>query len=115
MNHHIVPFHSGFPFWPLLVAVLVVAAFIVVLVLLRRYLVGPSGLSPNETKALEAGEAEVLAMLRQTGGDVAQPELSEKVPLSPSDIAESLYKLERRELVERRWDTETKAYLVHAR
>ena len=114
MNHHISPLYSGFPFWPLLVMA-IVAAFIVVLGLLRRYLVGPGGLSSSEKKTLEAGEAEILAMLRQTGGNIPQPELSEKVPLSPSDVAESLYKLERRELVERRWDTETKAYLVHAR
>lgn len=114
MNHHTMSVH-GLPIGSLLLLAVIVIAIVVGLLLLRRYLVGPDGLSPAERKSLEGGEAEVLAMVRQTGGPLPQPELSETVPLSPDDIAGALYQLERRKLIDRRWDAEKHAYLVYAR
>ena len=114
MNHHTMPVH-GFPIGSLLLLAAVGIAIVIGVLLLRRYLAGPDGLSPAERKSLEGGEAEVLAMVRQTGGPLPQPELSETVPLSPDDIASALYQLERRKLIERRWDAERHAYLVYAR
>ena len=114
VNHHTMPVH-GFPIGSLLLLAVVGIAIVIGVLLLRRYLVGPDGLSAAERKSLEGGEAEVLAMVRQTGGPLPQPELSETVPLSPDDIASALYQLERRKLIERRWDAERHAYLVYAR
>lgn len=114
MHDHSV-YVQGFPISSLLILALIGFAIVIGVLLLRRHLTGPNGLSDAERKSLEGGEAEVLAMLRQTGGPLPQPELSETVPLSPDDIANALYQLERRKLIERRWDAERHAYLVSAR
>jgi len=76
VNHHAIPVH-GFPIGPLLLLAVIGVAIVIGVLLLRRYLVGPDGLSSAERTTLEGGEAEVLAMLRQTGGPLPQPELSE--------------------------------------
>jgi len=116
MNHHVFHSYSDLSLGSALVglAAIVVIVF-VFLLMLRHRLVGPSGLSRGERKSLDAGEAEVLAMLRQTGGAVPQPDLSETVPMSPDDIARSLRSLEEKRLIQRQWNTEKKAYLVFAR
>jgi len=57
-------------------------------------------------------EQEMLAMLRQKGGPLRQPELTDALPADADDIALALRDLERRGLVRREWSHKEQAYLV---
>jgi DNA-binding MarR family transcriptional regulator len=115
MNHYAVPVVTGSPFWPLLVAAMGVIAIVVLLVLLRRYPAEQEGPTSAEWKALDDGETRVLAMLRQVGGPIGLSELSEAVSMSPDDVTNLLDELEGRKLIKWQFDSERKAYFVHAR
>jgi len=70
------------------------------------------GLSRAERRDLGPMEAEILAMLRQTGRPVVQSEIGDTVPMDPDDIAQAVQDLESRGLVHREWSSERQAYIV---
>ena len=67
MNHNTELLRWSVPFWALLVAAVVVIGIVVFFVLLRRHSVEQEDPTPAESNTLGDGEAEVLAMLQQTG------------------------------------------------
>jgi len=92
----------------------VAALAIVLWIVLRNRLIGASGLCEHETQTLPGEEADLLAMLRQKGGPMTQPEICENTGRTPEDIAALLQSLEDRGLVKRDWQPEGKAYVIVA-
>lgn len=112
MNHHGHGFGPQFGIWLVLGAGLLV----VVIVALLLYFRGrqPDGLSRSERRGLDPMQTEILAMLRQNGGPVAQSEIGETVPMDSDEIANALRELEDRNLVRREWSSEKQVYMVRA-
>jgi DNA-binding MarR family transcriptional regulator len=113
MNQHGHSFGPLFGIWLVLGAGLL----IVVTVGLLLYFRGrqPNGLSRSERRGLDPMQAEILAMLRQNGGPIAQSEIGETVPMDSDDMANALRELEQRNLVRREWSSEKQVYMVCAK
>ena len=92
----------------------IAAVAIILWLVFRNRVIGPSGLSGHERQSLPGEEADLLAMLRQHGGPMAQPGICESTGQTPEDIAALLQSLEGRGLVQRHWQPEAKAYSVVA-
>ena len=92
----------------------VAALAIVLWLVFRNRVIGVSGLSEHERQTLPGEEADLLAMLRQKGGPMTQPEICENTGRTPEDIAALLQSLEDRRLIQRHWQPEAKAYSVVA-
>ena len=90
------------------------ALAIVLWLVFRNRVIGASGLSEHERQTLPGEEAGLLAMLRQKGGPMTQPEICENTGRTPEDIADLLLSLEGKRLVQRHWQPEAKAYSVVA-
>jgi len=109
MGHSV---HGVFP----VVAVLggVVAVATILWLVFRNRVIGASGLSEHERQTLPGEEADLLAMLRQQGGPMTQPEICENTGRTPEDIASLVQSLEDKGLIRRDWQPEAKAYIVVA-
>ncbi len=108
MNHHGHGFGPGE--WGWLIAAGVVVLLIAAFVYWRTR--QSDGLSPAERRELDLADAEILAMLRQTGKPLSQAELADILAMDIDDIAETLQKLEARHLIRRRWSSELRAYII---
>ena len=108
MNHHGRGF--GPAEWGWLVAagvvVLLIAAFV------YRRVRQPDGLSRTERRDLNPTEAEILAMLRQTGRPLSQAEVADTLSMDAADVAEAAQHLEARDLIRRQWSSERQAYII---
>lgn len=110
--------HHGLHVGPFIVVGLVVTATTVVVViwlLLRRYLVESDGLSKAEAEKLSPEQSDILAMLRQKGGPLSQSRICEDTGKPSEEIASHLRVLENKGLVQRKWDSEKRAYIVWAK
>jgi len=70
------------------------------------------GLSRSERRELDPMEAEILAILRQTGGPMAQSGVGELILADSDDIAQAVHGLEARGLVQREWSSQQQTYML---
>jgi DNA-binding MarR family transcriptional regulator len=110
VNHHGRGFGPPFGLWLILGGILLVVVVISLILYFRRR--QPDGLSRSERRELGPTQTEILAMLRQNGGLVAQSEMGDTVPMDSDEIADALRELEDRGLVQREWDSEKQTYMV---
>jgi DNA-binding MarR family transcriptional regulator len=113
--NHLAMGHSLHGVFPVVAVLGGVAALAFILWLVfRNRVIGASGLCEHERQTLPGEEADLLAMLRQKGGPMTQPDICENTGRTPEDIAALLQSLEDRGLVKRDWQPEGKAYTVIA-
>jgi len=110
MNHHGPGGGLGGLGWLIL-------AGIAVLVLLFAFFVHfrirqSDGLSRSERRRLDPMEAEILAMLRQTGRPMAQSQVGDLTSADVEDVARAAQRLEAKGLVRRAWSSEQQTYLL---
>jgi hypothetical protein len=67
-----------------------------------------------ERKSLPREQREVLAMLRQNGGDMFQTEVADNIAGDIDYAVDILMELEKKAKIKRSWDTNKSAYLVSA-
>jgi DNA-binding MarR family transcriptional regulator len=82
--------------------------------LIHRKRVASDGLTPIERKELEYPDREILAMLRQHGGPMAQREVIDSLPGELADIARVMNAMESKELIQRKWRSDPETYIVTA-
>lgn len=108
--------HRGHGFGPAGWGWLIAAGVVVVLVLIAAFVYWrvrqPDGLSRNERRNLDPTEAEILAMLRQTGRPLSQAEIADILSMDAEDIAEAAQHLEARDLIRRQWSSEQQTYII---
>ena len=109
MGHSV---HGVFPVVAILGGVVAVAT--ILWLVFRNRVIGASGLSEHEKQTLSGEEADLLAMLRQKGGPMTQPEICENTGRTPEDIACLLQAMEDDGLIRRDWQPEAKAYTAIA-
>ena len=105
--------HAAFA--PVAVLGALAALALILWLVFRSRVIGPSSLSEHQRRTLPGEEADLLAMLRQNGGPMTQPEICECTGQTPEDIASLLRSLEDKGLVERYWQSEGRAYSVVAK
>jgi uncharacterized membrane protein len=113
INHHGHGFGPPFGIWLVLGGILLLVVIVALLLYFRSR--QPDGLSRTERRQLDPVQAEILAMIRQNGGPLAQSEIGETVPMDTDEIANALRKLEERGLVRREWNGEKQVYMIWAK
>ena len=98
--------------WPILAVGGVLVVAVLVGVVLYRRLRQPDGLSPHERRHLGPLEAEVLALVRQRGGPVSQPDIAAESGADTELVGRVLQDLQARGLVRRDWSHEDECYIV---
>ncbi len=97
----------------------IVAGFILLVLVVTGFvylrLRQSDGLSRSERRQLGPMEAEILAMLRQTGRPLGQSEIGQSMGMDVDDIAEAMHFLEGGGLVRREWSSDRQTYLVWPR
>jgi len=110
MHHNHTAGSSGA--WPILAVGGVLVIAVLVGVLLYRRLRQPDGLSPEERRRLGPLEAEVLALVRQRGAPVSQPDIAVESGTDGDLVGRVLHDLQARGLVRREWSHEDQCYIV---
>jgi len=110
MHHNHTAGSSGA--WPILAVGGVLVVAVLVGVLLYRQLRQPDGLSPEERRRLGPLEAEVLALVRQRGAPVSQPDIALESGADTEEVGLVLHDLEGRGLIRREWSREGQCYIV---
>ena len=95
-----------------IVALLLAAVIILIVWLIHRRTIASDGLTPSERKSLPYAEREILSLLRQHGGPMAQTEVVEALPSDFQDLAEALKRIEERGLIRREWQADRGTYLI---
>ncbi len=108
MNHHGRGFGPAEWFWLVVVGMVVLVIAVFVYWQVRQ----SDGLSRTERRELDSTEAEILAMLRQTGRPLSQAEIADILTLDADDIGEAAQHLEVRNLIQRQWSSEQQTYII---
>ena len=69
----------------------------------------------KETEVVYGEHIEIFGMLTQKGGPMSQTEISEQLRTEPERIAKVLTDMEARGIIERRWDSDKKTFIVALR
>lgn len=112
MGHH-TPLTADPRMIGVIVAALI-ALVAVILWLIHRGTIASDGLTPLERKALAYEEREILSMLRQNGGPMAQKDIVDGLPGDFQDLAMVMKGMEDKGLIHREWDAEKGTYVVTA-
>lgn len=111
--------HEGFmtgSFLPDMVIILGIITLLAgVIYLTHRKKLASDGLTSVERKNLNYPEDEILSMVRQHGGPIAQSDLVDTLPGDMDELVEAINGLEEKGLVQRIWLKEQGTYTVFTR
>jgi DNA-binding MarR family transcriptional regulator len=110
ITHH--GHEAGLHWWGWLIGIGILVGLVLIATLVHRHVRQSDGLSRAERRDLTPHEAEVLAMLRQTGRPLSQVEIADILPMDVEDIAEAAQHLEERALILRQWSSEQRTYII---
>jgi hypothetical protein len=106
---------SSFGSWKvvaILGAILLFIAFLIMII--RKYDMGPNGLTGAEKKSLSREQQKVISMLRQYGNSMLQTEVADNIAGDLIYVVDILVELEKKGKIHRRWDADRGVYLVSA-
>lgn len=103
---------GGLDLWMIFLIIGAVILIGAIIWFISRRTVSNDGLAPHERKTLSSEQKEILSMTRQKGEPLTQTEIVGIIPGGLEYVVEILKDMEAMGIIQRKWDSEKKTYLI---